>query len=586
MLIGLIMSSIPETGTAQGGGLPPIYQFGYLGYDFSAINSDATDSQTHFAMVNWNIASYIKQPYIGQYFGGLTLRYDVGKNSDTEDNKRHAIFGNLRLRLFPMSPFPFEAYWLEENQQTDQDEASLITKRRVLGLVQRYTHKKTGFNALFRVENNKQEFDDRVAERNQIGKNFLTNLDFSMPIGKWNLNWRNQYRTDENSNSGYQVTRLHSILRHAWRPGPQFSMNGFTSYRDITRDREDGFVTEDKRAELNNYLNWRPATSRPLLVTSIFRHVEFLGSNSNTGGLTGGTTTLLGTANYQFTDTLSFYSSASGSLLRNGLDEKFRSAALAEARYQPLPHRWGTFTYQWNAALGTRWEDQKDEFGGVFTGTGRAGHSLDKVFTVAERPIIVRFSQLLTALEGTDGQSTQILSQTINLSWNRNTTRRSSVLSASLSDNRSKGGGGRVGDQDRKLQMATVLFSQTENLSRNSRLMGSASLQVRRNASGGRFGKSTTPSGTADLTYLNQMLFYVPLLQFRSTLRWYSSNFNSSLDVPGQSAGSEGLFWDNRLDYRIGRLDFRLLLRISSVNDIDRSLVYFSIRRNFGGLMN
>jgi len=75
-------------------------------------------------------------------------------------------------------------------------------------------------------------------------------------------------------------------------------------------------------------------------------------------------------------------------------------------------------------------------------------------------------------------------------------------------------------------------------------------------------------------------------LQYRSALRWYSSNFNSSLDDPTQSAGTEGMFWDNRLNYILGRLDFRLLLRISNVNDINRSVLYFSVRRNFGGFLN
>jgi len=539
----------------------------------------------HNALVNWNISSYIKQPYIGQYFGGITLRYNIGDVSKTDKSKRYSILGNLQLRLFPKSHFPFEVYWAEENQQTRQEQASLVTKRRIFGLAQRYSSKKN-FNSTFRVEYNQQEFDDRVAVGKQFGKNFLANLEMSVPLGNWHLNWRNLYRTDENSRTNFKVDRIHSILRHAWRPGTHFSMNGFTSFRDTKQDRFDGFSTQDRRAEFNNYLNWRPNTSRPLLVSSIFRHVEFLGGNSATGGLTGGTTSIAANANYRITDRISLQGNVSGSLIRSDVDTDVQSAALLEGRYQSFPHRFGTFTYQWNTGLGTRWEEKDDEFGGVVTGIGRFGHNLDKVFRPGSNPIVIRFSQFLTLLEGTDGQSTQNLSNTLNINWNRNTTRRSTMLSASISDNRSQGGGGRVSIQDRNLQLATFLFSQTENLSRSSSLVGSASVQVRRSEFSLQAGDSVTPGGTADITYINRMLMGVPLLRYRSTLRWYSSNFTSSLDDPTQSAGTEGMFWDNRLDYALGRLDFRLLLRISNVNDIGRSVIYFSVRRNFGGFLN
>ncbi len=114
--------------------MPPLNQFGYLGYDFSMTQSDATESQSHAAMVNWNIASYIKEPYIGQYFGGFTVRYDVGSTDQAADSDRNSLIGNLTLRMFPMSAFPFELYWLEENHEFNQEEASLVTSRRVLGV--------------------------------------------------------------------------------------------------------------------------------------------------------------------------------------------------------------------------------------------------------------------------------------------------------------------------------------------------------------------------------------------------------------------------------------------------------------------
>lgn len=585
ILTALIVSLLTNISWAQERRFPRINHFGFLGYDFNMTRSDSANAINHNALVNWNISSYIKQPYIGQYFAGITLRYDIGDASESDKSKRYAVLGNLELRLFPMSHFPFKVYWAEEDQRTRQEQASLVTKRRIFGLVQRYTSK-NNFNSIFRVEYNQQEFDDRVAASNQFGKNFLANLDIGMPLGNWQLNWRSLYRTDENSRTDFKVDRLHSILRHVWRPGAHFSMNGFTSYRDTRKDRADGFNSQDRRAEFNNFLTWRPDTGRPLLVSSIFRHVEFLGGNSDAGGLTGGTTSINTNANYRLSDHFTLQGNAGGSVIRSEIGSDVQSSALLDGRYQSFPHRFGTFAYQWNTSLGARWAEKDDEFGGVITGIGRFGHSLDKLFPVGSSPIVIRFSQFLTLLEGSDGQSTRNLSNSLNINWNRNTTRRSTMLSAGISDNRSRGGGGRVSNQDRDLQLATLMFSQTENLSRNSRVLGSISIQIRRSAVSSQVENKMTPSGTADITYINRMLMGVPLLQYRSTLRWYSSNFNSSRDDPTQAAGTEGMFWDNRLDYALGRLDFRLLLRISNVNDIGRSTLYFSVRRNFGGFLN
>jgi len=584
LLAGLLsMLAMLTPVPAQGLSLPPIMQYGYLGYDFSMTQSKTASSQTHSAMANWNISSYIKQPYIAQYTGGLTLRYSLANTTANKGDKRYTIFGNLSLRLFPMSKFPFQMYYQEENSQTDRDESDLTTSRRIYGLIQRYTSSRN-ITALFQVEQSEQTFDDRVAERDQFGRSSMVNLDFTMPRGAWGLEWRNQFRKDENSRSNVNNERWFSVLRHHWRPGFNFSMNGFTSYRDSTRSRLEGFSTRDRRAEFNNYLNWRPDTKRPLFVNSTFRHTESLGGGGESGG--GGTTTLTGSMNYMFVDRFNLIANATGSVLRIDGDEDFRTSALAEGRYQSFTHRWGTFSYQWNTALGTRWEDQSDEFGRVLTGVARFGHNLDKLFFPGPHPLTVRFSQFLSALEGTDGQSTQNLTQSLSLGWNYNTTRRSSVLSVNLSDNRSRGGGGRAGDQNRDLQLATLLFAQTENLSRQSRLVGSVSLQARRQSFSIDANPTLVPSGNADISYFNQMLFRVPFLRYRSTLRWYSSNFNTSLDDPTQSAGTKGLFWENRLDYTLGRLDLRLFLRFSSVNDINRNLIFLSVRRSFGGLLN
>jgi len=585
ILVASIMNLLPSTAHSQSEGFPPVSHFGYLGYDITANQSEISNSHNHSFLVNWNFATYIVQPYIGQIFGGFIVRYNQGDTNRSGTSKRLNLTGNLRLRLFPMSHFPFEIYWLEENEQDRREEASLVTHRRVVGLTQSYTSANNTSTRLL-LEHREFEFDDRVGVQDQFGKNSLASLDMNIPLGKWNLNWRNLYRRDQNSNTRQRNDRLYSILRHSWSPSPNWNMHGYTSYRDTTRKREDRADQENSRFEFSNYLTWRPQTARPLAATGLFRHVEFLDNPGSAIDRSLGATTLSGSANYLITDRINLIGNALGQFLRSTLENQFRTRAAAEARYQALPRSWGTLTYQWNTGLGARFTNQKDEWGRVFSGIGSFSHSLNKVFLPGSQPISVRFSQNLRAIEGTDGESTQLLSHILSANWSINSARRSSVLNASISGNNGYGGGGRAGNQEREFQVARVIFNQTENLSRDSTLTGSVSFQVRRTAGPFIEGEDVIPGGSADIIYQHRMLFNVPLLQLRSTLRWYSTNFNTSLDDPTSSSGTKGLFWDNRLNYRIGRLDLRLLLRLSRVNDINQAFLYFSARRHFDGVFN
>jgi len=571
ILVASIMNILPGTAHPQSEGFPPVSHYGYLGYDFTANQSDVSNSHNHSFLFNWNFATYIVQPYIGQIFGGFIVRYNLADTSRSGTGKRLNLTGNLRLRLFPMSHFPFEIYWLEENEQDRREETSLVTHRRVVGLTQSYTTPNNTSTRLL-LEHREFEFDDRVGVQDQFGKNSLATLDMNIPLGKWNLNWRNQYRRDQNSSTRQRNDRLYSILRHSWSPSRNWNMHGYTSYLDTTRKREESADQENSRFEFSNYLTWRPQTARPFTATGLFRHVEFLDNPGSVIDRSLGATTLSGSANYLVTDRISLIGNALGQFLRSTVENQFRTRLATEARYQALPRNWGTLTYQWNTGLGVRFTNQKDEWGRVFSGIGSFSHNLNKVFLPGSQPISLRFSQNLRAIEGTDGESTQLLSHILSGNWSINSARRSSVLNASISANNGYGGGGRAGNQEREFQVARVIFNQTENLSRDSMLMGSVSFQVRRTAGPFIDGEDVIPGGSADITYQHRMLFHVPLLQLRSSLRWYSTNFNTSLDDPTSSSGTKGLFWDNRLNYRIGRLDLRLLLRLSRVNEASDKL--------------
>lgn len=579
----LTVAAAPILVHAQTRSFPPISHSGFLGYEYNLDQGSDSDIQTHAALFNWDFSSYIKQPYIAQYFGGVTLRYNT-VNSDSQGSNQQSVSGNLEFRVFPMSRFPFAVYLRRSENHLNETLGDLVNTQTAYGLSQHFrTRKNTSY--VFRYEENQQSFDDRVGEGNQNSKSRLAQLDVTKKMEKWSFRWENQYLKQKNANRNFTSERIHSILRHTWRPVKQLSMNGFTTYRDVSRGDPARFTIQNRRLETNNYLFWRPNTKRPMVVNSSFRHVENFGDSSNPNNIGSRGTTLSGGLSYQATDRIDLSAFASSSLIDSSQGSEFVYSSSVGGRVSSPNYRWRGINYTWTAALFGKSDNISDELGNIITAEARLGHDMNKVFFPGSRQLHLRFSQYITAFEGTDDRSTQQLNQHLSVSWNRISSKRSSTLMLSISDFRSQGGDGKLLIEDNEFQIANLMFSQSENFSRYSRLTGSISVQARRQRTGAEPVGDFIPSGSADISYNHRMLFNVPGLQFRSSFRWYSTDFNTSADDPLRMNGIDGAFWENQLEYRIGRLDLKLTSRLTSVNGIDRNFILFQVRRHFGGFL-
>ena len=89
-----------------------------------------------------------------------------------------------------------------------------------------------------------------------------------------------------------------------------------------------------------------------------------------------------------------------------------------------------------------------------------------------------------------------------------------------------------------------------------------------------------------DLSYIERDLFGIRQLNFLSELRLLSRDlqstdvFENGIDT---DADRNDRVWRNELDYRIGRLEFRLLTDLRDINNRWMSQVYFQVRRYYGG---
>jgi hypothetical protein len=94
--------------------------------------------------------------------------------------------------------------------------------------------------------------------------------------------------------------------------------------------------------------------------------------------------------------------------------------------------------------------------------------------------------------------------------------------------------------------------------------------------------QQTHQSASGELTWRHLAMFDVSRLNFSSRLR-------VALDTQLQAEAllplpqRETLSWENRLDYRVGRLDSALSLRWSRVDQRRFTLLMWRLQRSFGG---
>jgi hypothetical protein len=140
----------------------------------------------------------------------------------------------------------------------------------------------------------------------------------------------------------------------------------------------------------------------------------------------------------------------------------------------------------------------------------------------------------------------------------------------------------RFGDDELGLQLINFQASQNHQLTRESFWTGNITFQLNRPLDDSE-DDLLDLNTSIDLSYTHQRLFGVPRLNFVSELRYLS---NSLLNVVRSESmddiEDDDSFWQNRLEYFLGRTQLRLLGDVGISNGDLNTLVFFQIRRNFG----
>ncbi len=382
--------------------------------------------------------------------------------------------------------------------------------------------------------------------------------------------------------------RLLLSLRHQFRGGLRFNIDDTLFYSD-ERLNLHGAEQSRRFLQFNGYSNWRPETSKPLIVIGrlVARGVE-----AGNGTSRGAHNYLLsGTATYQYSPQLTFAASAgvdgSGG---DNVDSRTGTFQRLRGTYRGPAIGVGQMSYNWGGTLDVANRGARsDADDSVQAAAASFYHGLSRISNFGGgRQLQFSLTQTATALADTLDRTEQSLAHTAYVTYSRQRGRTSNYLRFSASDRRL------LGDRRDAFQLLSLQASSRMQINRMRSLNGGFSLQysnssapMMMNGDPDTMSMADTGSFTysVNLSYIDRELFDVRNLVFLSELRYFSAQFRDD-DVFGREDQFDPTrsdsSWRNELTYRIGLLELRLLAEMRDVNGRWIGQAFFSVRRYYG----
>ena len=562
----------------------PVTYWGEIGYDFRFDSLEGAPNLTqHIGRLSVNGTTYVWQPWLAQFDAGIGVAL---REEDREPDNRSGVLttGNARLKLFPASRFPFEAFAERTDSDIDGEITGFDLETTRYGVAQRYTT--VGGTALrVRAERTEQQGTTRgEADRRDVSD--LLQLGFSRSFDNHNISIDSNFNQIEREETQERVSRIFSSARHDYRPSPALSVNNLFTFSDTRFDRED-LDFETSFLQFNSFSFWRPDTEKPLLVNGSLRYLGIESEVASRKSRADAVTATVGSI-YELTPQWS----ATGDfgftqrIDDDGADDLQHFQTLG-TRYTSDSIPLGAFEYSWSGGGEISNISGETTFEGTRQGAVQGidlefGHDLDYRTPLSGGTLTMNVGQGVDMSFDTSERSVQTLIHSAGLSWSRFDWSASTFARLSANDARTFGGGGRFGDEESEFQIINFQLSREQQITRDSTWSGNLTVQATRQDSAGGAAPEWRPIASADLTYRHRSLFGVPRLHFRSTLRFLSDAYVPLLQDPVEPNDRNNKEWENRLEYSIGRLDLELIGKLSDIGDRDRALVLFRLTRRFG----
>lgn len=568
--------------TAAQAALPPVSTWGHLEYQWGReMPEEQPASTSQRVTLKVNAATYIWQPWIALLDGGLGLTWtELDQDGSGQDGE--LITGNARLRLFPRSHFPFEAF-LERSSSTLEGERAgpdLLTT--TYGFSQQYNPKDSGrYSFRYRHTTRTEEQAGTTLIGSEEDDDFFA-LRASRAFGLHSFVLRSELEKTDKTSPDEELTRTLHLLTHRFRPDASLSVDNFLSINDSVYDRASGESRFGVR-QLNSVAFWRPKSEKPLLVTGTALVQEMDSGGSGTATQTQ-SIMLNGGASYRWSPSLTLRANAGISSSRSEGEDTSTTSQRVGADYSPPGIPLGKFEYHWNTSgeLGnqTGVEGENGDSGSVQEISASLGHNLTRSVSLSEESSLnFSVSQHGSASEDTADSARQTVTHTASAGWNQYRGSTSTLVRLSGNDTR------RFGDDKGVFQLINLQASRNQQLSRLSSLNGNLTVQASRSRTDGDSDSGNwTTVASIDVLYRHHRFLGVPRLELTSELNFRSENLIPLFESAQGEDESQDRVWRNRLDYRIGRLEMSLRAHLNETDGQMNKVIYFQVRRNFGGM--
>lgn len=559
---------------AEPWGLAPVRRRGLLAADLRSFRAEGQPQRyEQVASGQLQLSSYVWQPWFAQVEGGVGFVSSSGRG-DSATSDAATLTGNGMLNLFPVSRFPFQASFdVSDSRASDQFTGQTYQTRRY-GV--RQSHRDAGGEATSSaaydrstIVSSTQGYDTLdVVSASHMRRHGAHVLDAS---GNFNRNERRQ--TGEHS----QFTGLTG--RHGWSDAALVSVDTTINYGASDQRLGPSGALIDSRNELlqlNTLAARRRGEDDPWSLTGGVRYLQAesrAGGESSTQSLAGN-----GDASYSYSRNLTLNASASAVQTSSAATpDTFFSTQTAGALYATDAVRLGDYLYSANGAVNLLNQRGGSARRSVVTGT--VGHTLQRTVDLGEaRSLGVTLAQSLSDAEDSVAGSLLTLNNSASVTWRLlRAESLAGFVSASASDARTRGYNESV------FQLVNLQISGQGRASRYSTLLANLTVQGTRQETPQAPASDFDLNVNGGLTYQHARAFGVPQLRYLALYERHDFRLNTrqqgDLNAPREQVSES---FEQRLEYRIGRLDVRLTVRFAEIDGRDNALVFFRIAREIG----
>jgi hypothetical protein len=564
------------------------------------------NSLTIFNNLNLQANSFIVAPYIAQWSGllgasstGTTFTSSTGPAVKSDSSAMN--FGGS-VNVFPMSRFPFSGNLSRSTSMSRSGETTSPSTSTALGMRQQYRTEDGRDNYAVNFNRNNVTSGIAAATNSSVvstfGGSYSTSNQFDFGHfleGNHNLSV-NFNGTSATSIPATQDTKQFSAnLNHGWNVHEDLSLSNMLTFAksDVNFFQGNTPTKNDSTIMLGTTgFTWRPIEDLPLTLTGggNFSRTHTVNNNtpSDMNNLSGFVATM-----YQFNKNLSASGNASISSVESSGLRSTSSLQAANVTYSGDPLVFSEFTYGWGAGGGLNYSSSSSGTSEVGSSVS-ASHNLSRAFAFGEYGAVnLTAGQSVSHSTAKQGGTTSLGNSagaawranygeqlTANLSTNVNFSTSSGVGGSNQFKTATLMGGGAYQISSRAAVTINANLSWSQSVISNSTSQVLNGLQV--NAS------APQSNGSFSLGYTHQSPFSIRNLNYTGSLMRFQSFSNQNVAGAGalqvNDQGSTSI--QQLVDYRVGRLIFRLSNSLIDQAGKKSASIFGSVTREFDGFFD